>query len=93
MVVKQGLGGWEKNGAAVAVVVGSEYQVDMAGLNVSQEVNPKQARITSCLPLIDPMGSLYRLLYKLSLLKGYSRMECQLILHQWLLFKLINLLI
>jgi hypothetical protein len=27
---EQGLGGWAKNGAAVAVVAGSEYQDDMA---------------------------------------------------------------
>jgi hypothetical protein len=45
-----------KNGAAVAVVVGSEYQVDMARLNISQEVNPKPARpglLLACLLLIQ----------------------------------------
>jgi hypothetical protein len=38
------------------VVVGSEYQVDMAGLNVSEEVNTKPARpgsLLACLLLIQ----------------------------------------
>jgi hypothetical protein len=64
MVVKQGLGGWEKMVRRRLWWLALSTKLVWLREEHLQEGKPQavKARITSCLPLIESFGSLYRLL-------------------------------
>jgi hypothetical protein len=79
MVVKQGLGGWEKMVRRWLRWLALSTKMIWLREERPQEAKPEadKARITSCLPLIESLGSLYRLLthipfYLFSLNYNYS---------------------